>query len=69
MMPESVAQTTCGHFHVNPDPSKPVSSALRPVELSFSEASRLTVQSGIGYFSCLPFLAGKGVEAVPAFGS
>lgn len=69
MMPESVTQTTCGHFHVNPDPSKPVPSSLRPVGLSFCEASGLTVQSGIGYFPCLLFPEGTGVEAVPAFGS
>lgn len=69
MMPESVAQTTCGHFHANPGPSKPVSSSLRPVALSFCEVSGLTVQSGIGYVPCLPFLEGVGVEAVPAFGS
>lgn len=69
MIPEIVAQTTCGLFHVNPDPSKPVSSSLRLVELSFCEASGLTVQSGIGYFPCLPFLEDMGVEAVPGFGS
>lgn len=69
MQNESVAQTTCGHFHANPDPSKPVSSSLRPVTLSFCEASGSTVQSGIGYVPCLPFLEGVGVEAVAAFGS
>lgn len=69
MMPESVAQTTCGHFCANLDPFKPVSLSLRPVELSLCVASGLTVQSGAACSPCLPFLAGMGMEAVPAFGS